>query len=84
MKYYAYILQSETDGSYYIGHTDSLDRRLEQHNAGKSKYTARKTPWKLVYFEEFNSRKEANQRERFLKKQRNKSFYERLIENMVR
>ncbi|NLA41614.1 MAG: GIY-YIG nuclease family protein [Smithella sp.] len=30
--FYVYILQSETSGRYYIGQTDSLDRRLAEHN----------------------------------------------------
>jgi putative endonuclease len=54
-------------------------KRLEYHNQGISKFTSKKIPWKLVYLEIFRTRKEANQREIFLKRQRNRSFYERLI-----
>ncbi len=32
MTYWVYILQSETSGRYYIGHTDNLARRLTEHN----------------------------------------------------
>ncbi len=80
MKFYTYIIQSIKDQSYYIGQTDDLDKRLSQHNEGISKYTSRKKPWKLVYYEEFESRKEAIKRERFLKKQKNREFYKNLIE----
>ncbi len=80
MKFYTYIIQSIKDQSYYIGQTDDLDKRLSQHNEGISKYTSRKKPWKLVYYEEFESRKEAIKRERFLKKQKNREFYKKLIE----
>ena len=38
--YYTYVLQSEKDGSYYIGYTRQLQKRIRQHNAGKSTYTA--------------------------------------------
>lgn len=79
MKYYTYILQSDKDGSFYIGQTENLEERLEKHNLGLSKYTSKKIPWKIVFFEEFETRKEAISRERFLKKQRNRSFYKRLI-----
>ncbi|MEM9142246.1 MAG: GIY-YIG nuclease family protein [Bacteroidota bacterium] len=74
-----YILQSNLDDSYYIGQTENLEQRLKYHNDGKSRYTKRKVPWKVVYFEEYKTRKKAISRERFLKKQKNRSFYEKLI-----
>jgi putative endonuclease len=79
MIYYTYIIQSQKDLSYYIGHSSDIEKRLEYHNQGLSKYTSRKIPWKLVYIETHQTKQEANQRELFLKKQRNRSFYERLI-----
>ena len=79
--YVVYILQSHLDNSFYIGQTEDLKKRLEHHNDGKSKYTSRKMPWKVVYTEEYNTRKEALQRERFLKRQRNREFYQSLIKN---
>ena len=42
MPYYVYILQSEKDGTYYIGSTQDLDERLKRHNEGRSKYTKTK------------------------------------------
>ena len=48
-----YILQC-ADGSYYVGSTVDLERRLREHNEGKgAKYTARRRPVKLVYSAEF-------------------------------
>ena len=79
--YFVYILQSQKDHSFYIGQTEDLQKRLSLHNEGKSRYTSRKMPWKIVYFESFETRKEALEREKFLKKQKNKSFYESLINN---
>lgn len=77
--FYTYILQSEIDKSFYVGHSSDIKKRLEYHNQGLSKYTSKKIPWKLVYFEIFKTKSDANQRELFLKRQRNHSFYERLI-----
>ena len=82
--YYVYILQSEVDGSFYTGFTENLEKRVVQHNNGESAYTSRKMPWKLVYFEEMNSKTEAIKRERFLKAQKNKIFYQRLINSLDR
>jgi putative endonuclease len=77
--FFTYIIQSQVDNSFYIGHSSDINKRLEYHNQGLSEYTSKKIPWKLVYIETFQTKKEANQRELFLKKQRNRSFYERLI-----
>ena len=79
-KFFTYLLQSQLDQSFYIGQTKDLEQRLILHNEGNTKSTMAKRPWKIVYFEVFDTRSEAIQRERFLKKQRNKAFYQRLIE----
>jgi putative endonuclease len=80
MSYFVYILRSIKDSSFYIGYTNNLDRRLEEHNKGESRYTRKKKPWKIFYFEIFRSKSEALKRERFLKKQKNTSFYMKLKE----
>ncbi len=82
--FYVYLLQSDVDSTFYVGFTEKLEQRLKQHNNGESKYTSRKIPWKLVYFENFETKSEALKRELFLKKQRNKEFYQRLVKNMDR
>jgi putative endonuclease len=82
--FYVYILQSEVDESFYIGFTESLEKRVNQHNNGESNYTSRKMPWKLVYFEELITKKEAIKREKFLKAQKNKVFYQSLIDSLDR
>ena len=78
-KHYIYIIKSLSDGSFYIGYSADIDRRLTEHNSGKSLYTRRKMPWRLVYFEVFATKSEALKREKFLKAQRNHLFYEQLI-----
>ncbi|MEH6682308.1 MAG: GIY-YIG nuclease family protein [Sediminicola sp.] len=79
--FFVYILESERDSTFYIGQSSDLTKRLEYHNTGLSKYTSKKTPWKLVYYEEYETRTEALKRERFLKKQKNRKFYQSLIKN---
>ena len=68
MWYSVYILRSLRDGRLYVGHTDNLDRRVGEHNAGQGgKFTRPRGPWKLVYAEQHPSRSEAMRRECFLK-----------------
>ncbi len=82
MRFYTYILQSDVDASFYIGYTSNLSRRIEEHNSGLSKHTSLKTPWKLVYFEDFESKSEAIRREHFLKNMKNRDFITRLIQSL--
>jgi putative endonuclease len=67
MSFYTYILQSQSHLTYYYGQCKNLERRLKQHNAGKVRYTKGRMPWKLHYFETFETRSEAMQREKFFK-----------------
>ena len=78
--FFVYILQSKYDGSFYIGYTHNLDKRISQHNDGLSRYTSKKMPWRLVYFEMFNTNSLAIKRELQLKSWKNRSKYIALIE----
>jgi putative endonuclease len=82
--YFVYIIQSEADESYYIGFTENLQKRISDHNSGNTNYTSKKMPWILVYFESFDNKTVALKREKFLKRQKNKDFYQRLINNQDR
>ena len=64
--HYLYVLLSE-DHKYYVGITNDLERRLEQHNNGFSDFTSKYRPWKLIYYEAYTSEKLAKTRERKLK-----------------
>ncbi len=66
--FYSYVLKSIKNGSLYFGSSYNPEGRLEKyHNAGYSKYTKNLRPWVLVYKEAFTSKKEAMQRENFLR-----------------
>ena len=66
--YYLYILRSEQKNWKYIGITDNLTKRLQEHNAGKTKSTKPYRPFVIIYTEKFESKTEARVREIFLKK----------------
>ena len=68
MPFYVYILQSDFDNSFYKGFTENPVNRLQQHNDGEMKYTSKKLPWKIVYVELFEKKRDALIRERNLKK----------------
>ena len=69
--YYVYILQSVKTGKLYVGHTDNLSRRIEEHNTSRGgKYTRKNGPWKLVHSEKHPDRYSAAKRELYLKNTR--------------
>jgi predicted GIY-YIG superfamily endonuclease len=46
--YLLYILQSETTGRFYIGHTQDVRERLAYHNANYQKSLKNRGSWRLV------------------------------------
>lgn len=65
--YYVYVLKSKKDGTCYYGSTSNLQTRLQQHNKGKVRYTKGHRPYQLYYFEEYKTRTEAVQKEKYFK-----------------
>ena len=49
--YKVYIIKSEKTGRQYIGYTEDIDKRLKEHNDGKTRSTKNKGPWNLLYQE---------------------------------
>lgn len=81
--FYIYILKSEKSGKYYVGCSNNIERRLQEHNNGLSKYTRLNKPWILVYKEQFNNLSEARLREKQIKSWKKRSAIERLISGPI-
>lgn len=77
--FYVYILESISKGTFYIGQTNNLGDRLRRHNNGMIKSSKSKKPYKLCYFEEFNTRSEAMFREYELKNKYNSERRKKMI-----
>jgi len=65
--FYVYVLRSESDSGFYIGFSTNLRARLRQHQDGESLATSHRGPWKLIYYEAYTEREDAEGREKFLK-----------------
>lgn len=77
-----YILECR-DRTFYTGWTNNLKKRLEAHNLGNaSKYTASRLPVKLIYYEVFQEKKQAQKRE-YQIKQYSRIEKLKLIENFT-
>lgn len=65
---YIYVVEC-ADRSFYTGYTTDIVRRIKMHNAKKgAKYTRARGPVVLVYFEEFETKREATKAESAFKK----------------
>ena len=65
--YFIYILKSVHHFRFYVGMTENVQRRLKEHNSGKTKSTIAWSPWKLFFSESYETREEARKREKYLK-----------------
>ena len=68
MAFFVYILHC-SDGSYYTGHSDNLEKRIHEHQAGaiSSCYTFKRRPLQLVFSQDFPTREEALSAEQQIK-----------------
>jgi putative endonuclease len=77
--HFVYIIQSQKDGSYYVGYTTNIDSRIAKHNQGGSIFTKTRRPYLLVYSMSFNSKSEALQFELKVKSWKSRVAIENLI-----
>ena len=83
MYFYVYVLQSKKDSKFYVGFTNNLKNRIEQHNLGKVKSTQNRKPFKLVYCEASLCQKDALEREKYLKTAWGKRYIKNRIKNYL-
>jgi len=85
--FFVYVIKSDSTDKIYIGQTSDLEKILKQHNDPDndfSKYTKQnKGPWRLVYKEEFPTRKEALNRGKYLKSSRGRSYIKICLGRLV-
>ena len=65
--YHVYILLNETETRTYTGVTDDVNKRLDEHNAGRVKSSNSYRPYRLIHTESFETLSEARQKEKFYK-----------------
>lgn len=72
--YKIYAIKSEIDGRIYVGMAIDVERRVSEHNSGKTRSTKGYKPWKLIYVEVVGERIEARKREKYLKSGSGKEY----------
>ena len=79
--FFTYILFSQKLNKFYIGSTENTEKRLVEHNRGKTPFTKTGMPWVLVYKESFSTRSEALRHEKYIKNQKSVVYIKSLINN---
>lgn len=79
MSFYVYILESVTNGRYYVGQTANLEERLYRHNSGRNQSTKSGIPWELRWWKEFDSRSLSIEEESRIKKLKKRKGIERYV-----
>jgi len=77
--YYVYVISSINRNYTYIGITDNLQRRINQHNKGYNRTTKPYKPFSLVFTENYPSRILAREREKYLKSGVGREYIKRII-----
>lgn len=81
--YVTYILQNNVTKRYYIGSTNNIHRRLEEHNRGQTKFTRQKGKWILIYREYYLSNVASKRREKMIKSYKSGNAFKKLIAGVV-
>lgn len=71
--YYVYILLSLKDGNFYIGYTSNLKARIQQHSNGLVNSTSKRLPIKLIYYECYVIKEDAERNEKYYKTSKGRS-----------
>jgi putative endonuclease len=80
--WYAYVLESLKNGSLYTGYTDNLKRRFGEHNTKRGgAYTSKAGPYKLIFYEAFIEKKDAEKAEKFFKSGYGREVFKNKLEN---
>jgi len=79
--YYVYAIQSQKNKTVYIGYTNDLLERFKKHNLGKVFSTKPYKPFKLIYYEAYQNKQDALEREKFLKSGWGKNYIKRVLKH---
>jgi putative endonuclease len=76
--YYTYAIKSKVRNYIYVGLSSNMERRLSDHNGKRNKTTAPYAPFDVLLIEEYPTRADAREREKYLKSGIGKEFLKSL------
>lgn len=75
--YQVYVLDSKIRKYIYVGLTNNAEKRIAQHQAGRERTTAPYRPFRVLLLEQYTTRQEARNREKYLKSGSGKEWIKR-------
>lgn len=77
---HVYVLKSLRNGKRYVGFTTkSIQKRMQQHESGSTRWTKYNGPFEMIYSEEHENSTEGRKRERFLKSGQGRKFLDEIL-----
>ena len=81
--FFTYVMMSERDNKLYIGFTNDLEKRVEEHHKGVVASTANRRPLELIYYEACLSEEDALKREKYFKTGFGRRFLKNRLESYM-
>ena len=81
--YYIYVLKSLKDKNLYVGYTEDLKSRFEQHSKGRVQSTKDRRPFEIIYSEACLDKHDAMHREKYLKTYLGKQFLQNRLKSYL-
>ncbi|MBI5664309.1 MAG: GIY-YIG nuclease family protein [Nitrospirae bacterium] len=80
---YVYVLYSHKDRRFYIGFTENLKKRYEEHQQRKVFSTAPRLPIELIFYEAYRNKYDALRREKYLKSSKGKTTLKSMLREFI-
>ena len=77
--FYVYVLQSLHHDLIYVGCSENLKRRLQEHNSGRNISTKPYAPYRLIFYEAYLNGKDAKRREEYFKTTKGKVTLKQML-----
>ena len=84
LPYCVYVLQSEKDLLLYHGFTTNIEKRIADHNAGKTISTSKRRPLKLIFCELYLNKHDAVRREAYFKTSQGKRMLKLMLKDTLK
>ncbi|MEI8349288.1 MAG: GIY-YIG nuclease family protein [Candidatus Omnitrophota bacterium] len=81
--HYVYVLFGSKDDKFYIGYTQNLQRRINEHNEGSNHTTVRYNNPQLIFCETFICKGDALRREKYFKTTKGRKALRLILRNTL-
>lgn len=81
---YVYVLHSKKDNQLYVGSSQDVKKRLQDHNEGKVPATRDRIPLEIVHYEAFANKYDAFFREKWLKTGWGRKYLRKSLHNKMK